>query len=283
MKSQSRSKSSHRKKNNEEIENETDDSEVKGNCQGEESTVAIGPLHVTFTRLHLIFVFVMFMIYIFGSYLLPTIDIKTLKPGPGFPQWLKAASYYSNIPIKLGVVHAAMFSLELYRSPKLFSRHVGQRLSTLWVQFFQHPRWGQHLHMQTETLLQVIDIHHLKRCSNVEEDMLKCVGFLMMFTNFVTSSAYHTFEEQTIGFVFALVKLCVDYSHFGAHLNSYIGSTLSTINTLGSGLVFFAFFFTLFNYVLAIEMAAELLVHPTVMATTLFTGGFLGQKLKLFR
>jgi len=86
MKSQSRSKSSHRKKNNEEIENETDDSEVKGNCQGEESTVAIGPLHVTFTRLHLIFVFVMFMIYIFGSYLLPTIDIKTLKPGPGFPQ-----------------------------------------------------------------------------------------------------------------------------------------------------------------------------------------------------
>mmetsp|Transcript_1534 Transcript_1534/g.1746 ORF Transcript_1534/g.1746 Transcript_1534/m.1746 type:complete len:262 (+) Transcript_1534:101-886(+) len=237
-------------------------------------------LTLSLSFVHVFYLLSMFTLFLVGSIVYPTIDQETLKPGPLFPKWLKSISYYSNIPIKYGAVHLSLYALEFYRSPSLFTRHIGQRLTTLWFQVFQHPRWGQHLHMQTETLLQVVDVHSLASFRKAELDFCKTIGGLMLFTNLITSSAYHTFKEQAIGFFFTLLKLVGDYSKLGHDINHFVGSVLGRRETLAFGLAFATFLFCVVKYILAHEPLTDFLAHPTVSATAVVSGGAIADRLE---
>lgn len=219
-------------------------------------------------------------LYILGSYTFPMIDHGTLKPNEDFPLWLKKLSYYSNVPIKIGAVHTCLYGIEFFRDRKLFSRHVGQRLTTLWVQFLEHPRWGQHLHMQTETLLQIFDIFSRskpKDFSDIEVWILRFFVVLFALTNYLTSMGYHTFFEQTLGFVLCLAKLWLDYTPFGLDLNSSIGDALNSLEAIVGGAVALLLAHVLVYLSLQgtgrYEDAFYFLTHPTGVASCMFLGG----------
>lgn len=226
---------------------------------------------LTVTAVHLQAVALMGLVFVFGSFMVPTIDRETLKPSEDFPIWLKNLSRLSNVPIKIGFVHAYIYAFEILRSPKLFPYHLGQRLTTLWVQFFEHHRWGQHLHMQVETVLQLVDLLGRDSYSAMERGVLYGLVGLFFFTNFITSTAYHTWEEQSIGFVIALVKLAVDYS-VGAQWNKMVGETMQSRLAIGGGLSLLALEYALVTYLFASTEVSRIVFHPTIIATTLFTG-----------
>jgi len=223
----------------------------------------------------------MLTVLVIGSLFFPTIDYVTLKPGPAFPPMAKSVAFYSNIPIKLGAVHVFLYGAELYFDPRNAERHIGQRLTTLWMQFFENPRWGQHFHMQIETALQVIDIfsvdaeREVPRFPPMVRSVLGAIVWLMFVTNFITSSGYHTLEEQLIGAAVALLKLFFDYYYSTEHVNSQIGSSYTEPRALlgGVALTMVAVWFAraMFAATASIEYLA-LIMHPTTLATLCFLG-----------
>lgn len=230
------------------------------------------------TKLHLLCVALMGAVFVIGSTVFSVIDHDTLKPGDGFPPWLKTLSFYSNIPIKLGAVHGFLYGIELYRDGELFTFHVGQRLSTLWVQFFENPRWGQHLHMQTETLLQIVDVFQSEKAqsySALERYLLIGCAVLFVLTNLITSIAYHTFEEQLIGFLLTLVKLFLDYD-IAMPYNKEIGSAVKSVYAIAGGVVMIALALALTHLTLSSTLILTIdkfILHPTVIATSIFISG----------
>jgi hypothetical protein len=144
-----------------------------------------------------------------------------------------------------------------------FSLHTGQRVTTLWYQYLQHHRWGQHLHMQVETLLQVLDLvtlgaivverrrgtrssatsdtvesskrQQLRRGYRerpVAQAFLAIVVLLMVIQNLITSSAYHTLAEQLVGYVLCCFKLAWDYTEAGSCFNSAVGKPMASASNL---------------------------------------------------
>ncbi|GBG25611.1 Hypothetical Protein FCC1311_018302 [Hondaea fermentalgiana] len=235
---------------------------------------------------HVCVVTLMLFIMILGSVVMPTINEVTLKPSERFPPLAKAISFYSNIPIKLGLVHVFLYGCELYNDPANAERHIGQRLTTLWLQFFENPRWGQHFHMQLETFLQVIDIlsreveGKLPKRSRYPDFVhagLAIIVALMMITNLVTSSAYHTFYEQTIGAAAAIVKLLFDYYVEVEFINPAIGASYTKPKALAGGALCTAVFVWCGRHLLSASLPVylALLVHPTTLATVCFVGAWL--------
>eukprot|EP00924_Labyrinthula_sp_SR-Ha-C_P003083 snap_masked-scaffold_50-processed-gene-1.49-mRNA-1 protein AED:0.06 eAED:0.06 QI:0/0/0/1/1/1/2/0/241 len=230
-----------------------------------------------FTNIHFLGCTLMLSIMILGSYFFPTIDPVTLKPSDDFPSWLQTLSYYTNIPIKSGMLHFLLYAGEIFLINKtLFFKHFGQRLTTLWLQLFENPRWGQHFHMQTEGLLQIIDIFvYLQKQPEDKKinlnKILQVFAFIFMFTNFVTSSAYHTLQEQVIGAIICYIKIFFDYSHF-EHVNYRIGSTFQLENKLSFIL---ALVFTIGLYFIYPTIAS----HPTFYPSIVFIINFSMEKL----
>jgi len=239
------------------------------------------------SQLHMISIAAMIALVLIGSVAIPMIDHETLKPSTDFPTWLKAISFYSNIPIKLGLVHVVLYGYELYYDPQSAQRHLGQRLSTMWLQFFEHPRWGQHFHMQLETVLQVCDIfvrrderlHPRPKPSgeNAPDPLalgLGAIAFLMALTNLITSCCYHTLSEQLIGAFLALGKLLAfDYHVDRERFNPLIGEVYTNplvlvLSTVGVALLVLGLqaVFAGFPVVLVT------LMHPTTLATAVFLG-----------
>eukprot|EP00924_Labyrinthula_sp_SR-Ha-C_P003095 snap_masked-scaffold_50-processed-gene-1.62-mRNA-1 protein AED:0.20 eAED:0.20 QI:0/0/0/1/1/1/2/0/217 len=206
-----------------------------------------------FTNIHFLGCTLMLSIMILGSYFFPTIDPVTLKPSDDFPLWLQTLSYYTNIPIKSGMLHFLLYAGEIFLINKtLFFKHFGQRLTTLWLQLFENPRWGQHFHMQTEGLLQIIDIFvYLQKQPEDKKINLN--------------------KEQVIGAIICYIKIFFDYSHF-EHVNYRIGSTFQLENKLSFilGLVF-----TIGLYFIYPTIAS----HPTFYPSIVFIINFSIEKL----
>jgi len=230
-----------------------------------------------FTSLHFALIVAMLALLLVGSWWMPMIDVVTLKPDHRFPGWLKALSFYSNIPIKLGVMHAFIYGAELFWDPRSAERHIGQRLTTMWMQFFENPRWGQHFHMQLETVLQLADIADRQVASKtgpyyptpVRIGFFAVAG-LMAFTNLITSCCYHTLTEQLIGAALALFKIvCFDYFGKVEHVNHDIGTTYTDKRALALGVFATATIFFVFVPLLP-PAVSGVLHHPTSLATILF-------------
>jgi len=222
----------------------------------------------------------MVFVMLLGSVHLSVIDELTLKPGSSFPRFLRSVSYWSNLHIKSGVVHLFLYGSELYFEGSRASVHIGQRLTTLWVQVLQHERNGQHLQMQTETLLQVVDIlgddSRKSRYPFRVYQGFFMVAFIMIFTNLITSIGYHTFEEQAIGFGFYLAKAAVDYWEGSAFLNKEVGRPFTEPMGAFSGLLMVMALFAVNRYFLALP----LLGNPTFLATILFVGAYIGDQFR---
>lgn len=231
-----------------------------------------------FTQRHVLGVLVMVLLMVVGSVLLPMMDAETLKPHQGFPAWLRQVSYATNVPIKLGVAHAFLYGCELALDPESGERHIGQRLTTLWLQFFEDPRWGQHFHMQLETVLQVADAFDRddnrvasKRFPQAVRVVFAGIAAAMALTNLITSIGYHTFFEQMVGAVLAIAKLFFfDYLRDFEHINVSVGHAYTDLRALAGGVVLAA----LLCLVATLTDAswAKLAMHPTTLATTCFIG-----------
>lgn len=217
------------------------------------------------------------VLMLLGSFAFPTINRKTLKPGDDFPLWLRTVSRYTNKPIKIGLIHLCIYSLELFREKEIFMYHTGQRLSTLWLQLIEHERWGQHLHMQLETALQIIDLtlsNRFKFYSQVEKGFLYATFVLFLFLHLVTSSAYHTWEEQLIGYIIAVLKVVLDYSILATY-NREVGKYLCSHYSFLGGFFVIALLYLLTTIWCeqSCTTVTGIILHPTSMATTVFGTG----------
>lgn len=196
------------------------------------------------SRIHIVLICCMLSVLVAAGALFPMIDLDTLKPNEFFPSKLRVASFYSNIPIKMGLVHAIMYGVELVLDPYSAKRHIGQRMTTLWMQVFENPRFGQHFHMQLETGVQVLDMFKRDHENYVIyswpiKAILCGIIVLMIFTNYITSCCFHTLEEQLVGALLALAKLTlIDYFRLCEPINKKVGSVYSNLRVLASGLVF---------------------------------------------
>lgn len=241
---------------------------------------------LSLTPKHYVTVISMLVVLLIGSTIFSTIDIETLKPSESFPDIIKNISTITNFPIKIGLMHLVLYTFEYFYFPELVSTHIGQRLSTLWLQYFENPRWGQHFHMQMETALQICDI--ITRADKVNGNRFKnkkklfwMIGLVfcrlvlvaMLLTNFITSSAYHTFKEQCLGAVVALAKIVFDYHSYGQKNNQFIGESLTTIPeiTIAIGVLFLCLGYIVLHLV-GLD-ADSIIAHPTVVATSFFMGG----------
>jgi len=186
----------------------------------------------------------MLFLMVMGSGPLAMIDDLTLKPNSDFPQALESISYSTNLFIKYGALHLLFFGVELIYDKETAARHIGQRFTTLWMQMFEHHRWGQHFHMQVETLLQVVDsLQHRKEKYPVYSRMfLIMIGFVMCLTNLITSIGYHTWREQLIGALLALLKVFLfDYSNSSSWVNYRVGFCFTNKRQIIIGLGFVCF------------------------------------------
>jgi len=220
-------------------------------------------------RLHAVLILVAMVTFIvFGLPGISVMDPESMKPRKGFNPTLKAIAIATNVPIKLGVVHGILYAFEFFLDPNLFKRHVGQRLTTLWFQLFQFQRFGQHLQMHIETLVQAADVLTSKSPlarHTVVKVFLYVVIAGVLTQNALTSLGWHSLKEQAIGFGLGMLKLVAfDLAPHGARLNRYLGESLARgIQWLGGAISLGGGLF-LNNY-------APL--HPTIMASLIFAGG----------
>lgn len=219
-------------------------------------------------RLHLILVSLALLFAM--AFSLPGISVMdpvTLKPHKGFNPTLKTIARVTNIPIKLGIVHGVLYMMEYIIDPELFKRHVGQRLTTLWYQLIQFPRFGQHLQMHVETLVQAADALYSKKMFGnlLVRAVLWTVITGILVQDALTSLAYHSFTEQVVGFGLGIVKLlCFDWAARGSRINKAVGESLARgIQWIGGAL-------SLSGGLLLNDFAP---LHPTLMATLLCIGG----------
>ena len=181
---------------------------------------------------HILYVTIFAAIAAVFSLALPTMDATTLKPAPGrMPRWLIDLSRATNWPIKVGLFHAIFYFIE-WRNPRTRSenlaQHVGQRATTLFIQCLQNPRWGQHLAMQLETCLQAGE--NLVHASTLELLFFLVAAATMLLQLAVTSSGYHTFEEQMLGLLSGIIKsVLIDRSvHIARQVNGFIGGPFTS-------------------------------------------------------
>eukprot|EP00514_Thraustochytrium_sp_LLF1b_P008971 CAMPEP_0184549790 /NCGR_PEP_ID=MMETSP0199_2-20130426/12307_1 /TAXON_ID=1112570 /ORGANISM="Thraustochytrium sp., Strain LLF1b" /LENGTH=301 /DNA_ID=CAMNT_0026944537 /DNA_START=144 /DNA_END=1049 /DNA_ORIENTATION=+ len=223
---------------------------------------------------HLALSVMMISFMLLGSAVFPMIDHDTLKPSDEMPAWLKTVSHYSNIPVKLGAIHLVLYAAEMMVDQDLAERHMGQRMTTMWMQTIEHPRWGQHFHMQLEAVLQIADLLKRKRKGETSQFpsflhvLLGVFAFIMVVTNFVTSCCYHTLSEQVIGAVLACVKLVgFDYWQDMENINVKVGQAYTPITIPAAACTFFA----VSSIVSAISshdsVSSMLFVHPTGQAS----------------
>lgn len=218
--------------------------------------------------------------------LFSTIDSTTLKPSNDFPPNLKKFSDLTNIPIKVGLFHFLLYFFEANLFPTILPFHIGQRLSTMWLQAFENPRWGQHFHMQVETLLQLIDLEQQAQNKSLPQHGFMTFfrvfsGFFMLtmiFTNCVTSSAYHTLKEQLIGAFLAFIKLIYDYSEIGNQVNFYIGRAF--VNDISLTIVSFIFVYSSFIILSLLNDDYDYLMTSLALTFSVFSGNV---AIRLFR
>ena len=199
-----------------------------------------------------------------GCLLFPTINLATLKPGPGMSDWLLSVSRMTNIPIKLGILHGCLYFIEWSNGKSrgtVLSTHIGQRLTTLWVQGFQNPRWGQHLHMQIETMLQILEAMPVVGTFGT---LFLTSAFIALLTQAgITSSGFHTFEEQMLGFLSAVAKSVIldRLIPMAGRVNEFVGSPFRDAQNCLSGAL-----------ALASLRFIEVRATPTMIASALFAG-----------
>ena len=264
---------------------------AQGGSAAGEARPALVASHPRWGREHFAALAGMTALVLLGSLALPWFDAATLKPSSGMPAWLKAVSYWSNLPIKLGLVHAFLYGVELWHDPRSGERHVGQRLTTLWLQLAEDPRFGQHLHMQLETLLQLCDARERQRRGLVSRyPPWVQLGFLlvalaMAVTNLVTSCCYHSLREQLVGLALALAKLVAfDYLRSTQDLNLRLGELYTIPGALAAGVALLAAVLaTAWLLVGADKEQWRLVVHPTTLASVVLLGCALAKALNLAR
>lgn len=208
------------------------------------------------------------VVLVFGS--MSVMDETTLKPSVKFTGPVKQLAYWTNIPIKLGLVHFGLYLIEyvVVQNNLLTYSHVGQRMTTLWFQLVQNKRDGQHLQMHLETLMQVCDLWSVVRPQAVWLQALLIGVVLGVFVqNALTSLAYHSLAEQLLGLVLFLCKYLVfDLQPQGGGLVNYHLGALVMENKwrVAGGLG-----------VLAVVLAWNEFhtFHPTAMATNMVVGG----------
>ena len=203
----------------------------------------------------------------FSSPMLSYFDEDTMRPNSLFPAQVKAVARATNVPIKLGLFHMTLYAFEFWLDRELFPRHIGQRFTTLWYQLLQPERYGQHLQMHVETLMQLCDAESRANALGYPAPAVAAMymaGSIVMLQNALTSMGWHSAQEQAIGFALALLKLAFDYSALGAELNRTVGSALSDVmRWVGVALMLFG------GYVVnGFES-----LHPTTIATLIFAGG----------
>jgi len=241
-----------------------------------------------FPRLSVIHMYglaVMLVLMVIGSFVFPMMDPDTLKPNEFFPSGLEIASFYFNVPVKLGLIHLIVYGLEYMHDSLSFERHIGQRLTTMWLQHFENARWGQHFHMQTETLLQVIDMlsrdhrNQTPRKYNVViKTVLLLIALLMIVSNFITSTGYHSFYEQMLGALFTLFKVFgFDYLAVFQHVNETVGAAYDSKRNMITGIIVLSSVLCLVFVLGLYQELRDFVLHPTVLATILFLGCNLGK------
>ncbi|KAH9246830.1 hypothetical protein BASA81_015608 [Batrachochytrium salamandrivorans] len=170
------------------------------------------------------------VVMVFGS--MSLMDEVTLKPSLRFTGPVKQLAYWTNIPIKFGLVHFVLYLVEylVVQNNLLTYSHVGQRMTTLWFQLVQHKRDGQHLQMHLETLMQVCDLWSvtLGNCSLWLRVMLLGMVLGVFVQNAVTSLAYHSLVEQLLGLGLFLCKyLLFDLQpRWGGLVNYHLGALI---------------------------------------------------------
>jgi len=217
--------------------------------------------------LHAWLMFIAFALFvIFSSPYLSMMNPETNRPHEHFHPTLKTIAKLSNVPIKLGIFHGVLYFGEFFLDPQLFKRHIGQRFTTLWYQLFQHHRYGQHLQMHMETLIQLADALHSSKLSQrvVVQIAIWTAILIVLLQDAMTSVGWHSFEEQAIGFGIGALKLCFDLTARGARVNNLIGESLSRgIQWIGGAV----------SLGVAIFLNDFTPMHPTAMATIIFMGG----------
>jgi hypothetical protein len=246
--------------------------------------------HPRWGREHTLALAGMTALVLFGSLALSWFDTATLKPSNDMPAWLKSVSHWSNLPIKLGLVHVFLYGVELWHDPRSGERHVGQRLTTLWLQLIEDPRFGQHLHMQLETLLQLCDVRDRQRRGLVARYPLwvqvgfLLIGLVMAVTNLVTSCCYHSLREQLIGLALAVAKLAAfDYLRATQDLNLRLGELYTIPGALVAGVALLVALVALVWLTGADKEQWRLVLHPTTLATVVLVGCALAKALHLAR
>ena len=198
-------------------------------------------------------------------------DAATLRPRDSLAGWVVAVGRATNRPVRQGLLHAAAYAVELGWDRLAGRRHVGQRLTTLWIQVAQHGRWGQHVQMQLETLAQVCDASARSKAGMVAYPLPARVGMAALAVGMLaqvalTSVGWHSLHEQAVGVALGLGKLAFDYTATGSKINDRVGFALGeAVHWLGGFLAVSA----------AYGVHGVAALHPTVMATLLFVGGLL--------
>lgn len=222
----------------------------------------VGWLHHFFT------VVVFISLCVFASPWIAVMDPVTLKPINMDPRVKKIAEM-TNWPVKMGAVHACLYMLEFFRDKHLFQRHFGQRITSLYYQLFQPSRFGQHLQMQLETLLQIADAIRSGNFTKsvLAQSILWSIAMIMVIQSALTSYGWHSFEEQLLGFILVSVKLLMfDFTARGAMINKTIGKSLAEgIQWIGGGV----------SLACGVAFNGFELLHPTAMATLVVVGGAL--------
>jgi len=238
---------------------------------GDKATAANAPLPPSpLTALHVAAVAATAAAFFaFSSPAVTYFDPETLRPTPDFPAWVRAAAHATNVPIKLGVLHVALYATEFWYDRGLFRRHVGQRFTTLWYQLPQPPRYGQHLQMQLETLMQLCDALARREAAAYPLGAVVAIGgagTVVMAQSALTSIGWHSMQEQSAGFALALLKLALDYSPYGVRVNERVGGSLSDAAQWAGGALMLGTGYVVNGF--------EAL-HPTAVATLIFAGGAL--------
>jgi len=216
-------------------------------------------------------------------------DPKTHRPVGSY--MFTAIAYSTNIFIKNGLMHFILYTIEALYDQQAVKYHIGQRVTTLWAQALQNPRWGQHLHMQVECLLQICDVLGRESKRPLDKKVfgernqygqtikgtLYCIALTCVVTNGITSIGYHNLYEQCMGLACTALKLIFDYYQPTEEVNYEIGSMYLRKDTLITGILahvlfFITFHFGLLDWLLHSSYDDNFLLHPTTVANVVFFG-----------
>jgi len=136
----------------------------------------------------------------------------------------------------------------------------------LWYQLLQPVRYGQHLQLHIETVLQAADAisQPWSKDKFIPKTGLFLVIFIIFLHHALTSYAYHSFKAPSFGFVLGTIKIIFDYSMEGSKINYKIGNFRGELINIAAGF---------FSLGLAVAINDFALLHPTLMASIVLLGG----------